>query len=235
MSGIGGGQRGYGPGGPYRSKPKPYRKYKPLPALIVIAVLAVVAGVVWVQAVTNTADIDEAVQCTPAPTVPEGVTFDPLPVDGLSDATLTPPDRVAVRVLNAGGQRGKAGMTTEALKEFGFTQVGEPGNDDAYANAEAQCHGQLRFGTNGEGAARTVSLIDPCLQLVRDNRKDATVDLAIGTEYNDTRPSKAANEILDKLNAWSAQHQDAGTGEQSTPGRPEISEQLLSDAAPTSC
>ncbi|TWE22041.1 envelope integrity protein Cei [Prauserella muralis] len=225
MSGIGG----------FGRKPKGYRKRKPLPALIVIGLLGAVATFVWFNAITSTDDINEAIRCEPKPVPPQGVTYEPLSFDALEGTPLTPPDRIPLRVLNASGLRGEAAMTTAALRELGFTRIAEPENDPAYSNTEADCHGQIRFGENGAGAARTMQLIDPCLQLVRDNRKDATVDLAIGTTYNDTRPTAAAHDVLDQLAAWSAENAGTGNSEASQGGRPDIDEQLLEETAPTHC
>ena len=188
-----------GTGGFRRSRVKPYRKHKPLPALIFVAVLGVAASVIWINAVASTEDLEEAMRCTPSAQPPEGVTYTPQPYDALASTQPAPPHRVNVRVLNASGLRGEAGMTTMALEQLGFTQTAEPGNDEAFPKGEANCHGQVRYGTNGEAAARTLRLIDPCLELVEDGRKDATVDLAIGTAFNDVRPSSEAVEVLDQL------------------------------------
>lgn len=192
-----------GTGGFRRSRVKPYRKRKPLPALIVVAVLGLAASAIWINVVTSTEDLDEAIRCSPAARPPEGVTFNPQPYDALSSTQPAPPHRVNVQVLNASGLRGEAAMTTTALEQLGFTQLGEPANDDAFPKGEASCHGQLRYGPNGEAAARTLRLIDPCLQLVEDGRKDATVDLAIGSGFNDVRPTSEALDVLDQLKSSS--------------------------------
>lgn len=224
---------GTGGFGHQRSAP-PYRKRKPLPALLLIAVLGVAAAVVWVNALVSTDDISDAIRCRPEATPQSGTTYTPVGHDALADEPPIPPDRVAVRVLNANGTRGQASLTTEAMRQMGFTRVAAPANDPAYPQGEADCHGQIRFGENGAGAARTVQLIDPCLQLVRDNRKDASVDLSIGTRFN-LRMSPAATEVLDQLTTWSAEHAATGHNEQSAEQGPEIDEDLLAKTAPTVC
>ena len=50
------------------------------------------------------------------------------------------------------------------------------------------CIGQLRFGPAGQGAASTVALVVPCTELVRDERGDDTVDVAVGTAFRDVNP-----------------------------------------------
>lgn len=228
---------GSGTGGFRRSRVKPYRKRKPLPALIVVAVLGVAASAIWINVAASTGDLNEAIRCSPAPQPPEGVTYNPQPYDALSATQPAPPHRVNAAVLNAGGLRGEAGMTTSALQQLGFTQLGEPANDDAFPKGEASCHGQIRYGPNGEAAARTLLLIDPCLQLVEDGRKDATVDLAIGSAFNDVRPTSEALDVLDQLKRssegrTSGSEQSAGSA---GGGSSLIDRELLDKTLPEHC
>ncbi|WP_255375665.1 envelope integrity protein Cei [Saccharomonospora sp. CUA-673] len=220
---------------------RPYRKHKPLPALIVVAVLGITASVIWINAVSNTVDLEEAMRCTPSAQPPEGVTYDPQPYDALSTTQPAPPQHVNVQVLNASGLRGEAGMTSMALEQLGFTQVQDPGNDEAFPKGEAVCHGQVRYGTNGEAAARTLRLIDPCLQLVEDGRQDATVDLAIGTGFNDVRPTSEALDVLEQLkkpdqSAEGGSEQSAGgEGAQANGGSSLIDQELLDKTVAEHC
>ncbi len=127
-------------------------------------------------------------------------------------------------------------MTTEALRQLGFTQVGEPGNDEAYPAGNAGCHGQIRYGPAGHSAARTLQLVEPCLQLVNDGRPDASVDLSVGEAFNDVRPSSEAREILGQLQAASAQNVSASGNEQHISGRaPIVDQELLADTMPSHC
>ncbi|HKS47587.1 MAG TPA: envelope integrity protein Cei [Amycolatopsis sp.] len=215
-------------------KSKGYRKRRPLPGLIVIGVLGVVAMAVWVRAITSKADVDAIIRCTPAATPPSGVTYTSLGHTALDDTSPVPPASVAVKVLNASQSRGEAMITTESLRELGFTQVGEPGNDPAYPNGDAKCRGQIRFGESGTSAARTLSLVAPCAELVKDNRQDASVDLTIGNGFTDLQPTRQAREALRQLADWSARHPDGGS-EQSAPAGPVIDHALLVDAREVSC
>ena len=224
-SGIGFGNR----------KKQGYRRRRPLPALIFIAVVGVVAMVVWVRAITSHADIDEVLRCDPPPTPVQGMTFTSLTHGALDDTAPLPPDKVAVKVLNASQQRGQAAITTEGLRELGFTQIAPPENDPSYpAGQEAKCRGQIRFGDNGVSAARTLSIVLPCVELVKDTRADASVDLSIGSGFGDIRPTSQARQVLQQLQAWSAQHPAAGN-EQSASGAPVIDPALISAARTTSC
>ena len=65
-----------------RGKAKPlYRKRRPWPAMVLFAVLAVVAGFVWVKVINTTDDVDAAVHCN-AP--------GPLPAKATPPATPAP-------------------------------------------------------------------------------------------------------------------------------------------------
>ncbi|MDX3193869.1 envelope integrity protein Cei [Streptomyces sp. MN03-5084-2B] len=215
---------------------RPYRKHKPLPALIVIGVLAVGAIVVWVNAAVGKGDIDEAVKCAPPASPPPGVTFSSLPHNALDDRAPIPPDKVAYRVLNASGSRGQGGITTTALRELGFSGAADPANDPAYENREAKCRGQIRFGENGVTAARTLSLVVPCAELVQDNRKDASVDVVTGTLFGDLRPRAEARQIITQLADWSKAHQGGGGNEQSAGAKaPVVDQTLLASARDVAC
>jgi hypothetical protein len=223
-SGIGFGNR----------KKRGYRRRRPLPAIIFIAVLGLVAMIVWVRAITTKTDIDEALRCTPPPAQVDGLTFTTLTHTALDGTAPIPPDKVAVQVLNASQARGQGAITTETLRELGFTQIAEPDNDPSYVGQEAKCHGQLRFGDNGRSAARTLSLVVPCVELVKDTRADASVDLSIGSSFGDVRPTQQARQILQQLQTWSAQHPDGGN-EQSAATGPVLDPALLTAARDVSC
>ncbi len=215
---------------------RPYRRHKPLPALIVIGVLALGAIIVWINAAVGKGDVDEAVRCDPQASPPPGVTFSTLPHNALDDRAPVPPDKVAVKVLNASSTRGQGSITTTALRELGFTNTGEPANDPAYENREAKCRGQIRFGENGITAARTLGLVVPCAELVQDNRKDASVDLVTGTNFGDIRPRAEARQVLTQLAEWSKAHQGGGGNEQSAGAQaPVIDQTLLASARDVQC
>ena len=215
---------------------RPYRKHKPLPALIVIGVLAVGAIVVWVNAAIGKGDVDAAVKCDPPASPPPGVTFSSLPHNALDDRAPIPPDKVAYRVLNASGSRGQGGITTTALRELGFSGAADPANDPAYENREAKCRGQIRFGENGVTAARTLSLVVPCAELIQDNRKDASVDVVTGTLFGDLRPRAEARQIITQLAGWSKAHQGGGGNEQSAGAKaPVVDQTLLASARDVEC
>lgn len=215
---------------------RPYRKYRPLPALILITLLGGFSLFVWFKALHDEADIDAAVRCDPPASPPAGVTYTAAGHDALDDVNPIPPDKVAFRVLNASQARGQAAIITEELRQLGFTQAGKPTDDAAYADRAANCRGQIRYGDNGAPAARTLSLLDGCVELIKDNRKDASVDLAIGTQFGSVMPRPEAQQILDELATWSEEHRGQGGGELAAgDSGPEIEPSLLQAARPSSC
>lgn len=219
-----------------RGAASPYRRYNPLPALALIVILGTISAFVWIQALSSDTDVNEAVRCDPPASPPPGVTFTPVGHDALNGVTPLPPSKIRVQVLNAGGARGQARITTEALLQLGFENVKQPGNDEAYQNRTAECRGQLRYGVNGESAARTVSLLDPCVELIMDTRRDSSVDLAIGTEFSDVKPRPEAIRALDQLSAWAQAQQDSDSSELSAKDKtPQIDEGLLDAARPDDC
>ncbi|MPY77514.1 MAG: envelope integrity protein Cei [Actinophytocola sp.] len=213
---------------------RPYRKRRPLPALVLVALLGAASLYVWFSVFAEADDINQEIACHPPASAPPGMEYTSVGHDALDDVTPIPPSKVPVQVLNAGELRGEAGITTAELRQFGFTQVATPANDPAYKNRTANCEGQIRFGDNGAAAARTLSLIDTCLELVNDGRKDATVDLAIGTQFTDVMPRDEAVEVLDQLSAW-AKRSTRGNSELASNSQPDIDEDLLEAARPKSC
>lgn len=228
-------------GNVWRNKrPQGYRKRRPLPALILIIILGVAATIVWLKVMDTDANINAATHCAPPPRSsaakgkPAPTLGQALESDSLDRTVPAPPDQALVRVLNAGSRRGGAAIVTETLREFGFTKIAEPTNDPLY-NDTMVCRGQIRFGPQGTAAARTLSLIEPCAELIRDDRKDATVDFAIGEKFDDLRPNGSSKQAIDQLNAWSEAHPGSKGGLQSNAPQPKIDGKLLAGARKSSC
>jgi hypothetical protein len=99
-----------------------------------------------------------------------------------------------VHVLNASGRGGQAGDIAGALQDLGFAKP-TAANDPVYANTRMTCQGQIRFGTAGQATAAAVWLVAPCTELIRDNRADDSVDLALGTDFT----SLAHNDNIDSV------------------------------------
>jgi hypothetical protein len=123
-----------------------------------------------------------------------------------------------------------------ALGDLGFQKGADPASDPLYPKGDMNCQGQLRFGANGEDAARTLSLLMPCTQLVRDNRQDASVDVAVGTKFSQIQPNSDTKTVLQQLNTWAEGHPAPQGGQQAQGSlHPQISPELLSGAAAATC
>jgi hypothetical protein len=220
-----------------------YRKRKPLPALIIIAVLIIAAVVVWIKVVHRASDTTAVTACPPSSAQPVAATGQPAPQpgtalahDALSKVTPAPPTDVQVQVLNASSERGEAQQVTTELNQLGFKQAGDPADDPLYPALNMKCVGQIRFGANGTAAARTLSMVLPCTQLVRDNRQDATVDLAIGTNFGTVAPTRDAVQALQQLDKWAATHPEQQGGQQAEGGQqPQVDQALVTGATSISC
>lgn len=220
-----------------------------------IMVLGIAATVVWLKVLQSDANLTAETACNPPqadasstqtkqaaggkgqakaakPTEPgTALTF-----DALDQVRPAPPGKALVHVLNASTKQGMATQVTESLRALGFAKIAPPANDQLYSSGHLHCRGQIRFGEQGTATARTLSLLEPCAELVRDDRKNATVDLALGEEFTTLRPSKEAREILGQLSTWAAQHPEAKGGLQAKDGStPEIDEKLLAGARDVIC
>jgi LytR cell envelope-related transcriptional attenuator len=218
-----------------------YRRRRPLPAMILVLVLAVVATIVWLRVIETDSEPVAATHCDPP-------TSHPTPSPGVAPPTLgkalenaaldrvspAPPDKVLVKVLNASSQRGEARLVTANLRSLGFTQVAEPDNDQLYGDSMS-CRAQIRFGPQGTAAARTLSLVEPCAELIRDDRTDATVDVAIGNGFDDLKLSSQARTVLQQLSEWSAAHPQDNGGLQANAPKPELDHGLLTAARQVRC
>lgn len=158
----------------------------------------------------------------------------PLSYSALNNVPPLPAGDVQVRTLNGTKQVGLATRIALDLTRYGFQQAGQPANDPRYSSGDLRCFGQIRFGPNGEAAARTLSLVVPCAQLVRDDRQDPTVDLALGSYFTDLAPSSDALRVLAELATWSQGHPATG-GLQATGELPSLSERLLAGAHTFRC
>lgn len=193
-----------------------YRRRKPLPAIILMAILGLVAAIVWFRTL-DTAEQHTDAACTP----PHAALNEPPPPqevlarNALDEVDPLPPDAVKVTVLNANGQRGQAGLVARVLTvDLGFGKAAEPTNDVRYPDSDLDCHAQIRFGPDGLAAGRTLSLVVPCAELVRDTRKDNTVDLALGRQFDTLHLSPDAKEILQRLTELAAQPANPTGGQQ---------------------
>ncbi|MFC7450160.1 envelope integrity protein Cei [Rhodococcus daqingensis] len=189
---------------------RPFRKRRIMPVVVMISILALLGAVLWVRILTKDEDVSAAVTCNlpqtaaqpvdpnaPAPQ-PLGDKMDPTTLLDVEPATLA---ATRVRVFNANGERGQAAQVAAQLSEYGYASAPDVqvGNDPVYIDQNMQCHGQIRFGSNGLAAASALWLVSPCAELIEDGRPDDTVDLALGTYFSELRPNTDAEEVLAAL------------------------------------
>jgi LytR cell envelope-related transcriptional attenuator len=216
---------------PDRFWPAGYHRRRGGPAAVVIAVLAALSLITWTVVLIATGGGGGGRCNTPADPANFG---EVLVADELADVPPVPASAVPVRVLNGGGQRGQANLVASLLGDLGFTEAAPPANDPRYPKEDLSCRGQLRFGPAGAGAVRTLSLVLPCTELVRDGRTDGTVDLSIGTVFGDVSPSATARKVLEQL-AAPAPAENTGPGGDTGPAPPRADPKLVEQAASADC
>jgi hypothetical protein len=225
----------------------PYKRRRPVPALVLFAVLLVSSVFVWVKVLGTAGDVDAAIKCnapghattsadpgassTPAPP-PLGTVLEH---DALDRTTPVPVGDVNFKVINASTQRNHAKAVATMFTELGLKQAADPGNDPIYPAGDMGCRGQIRFGAPGAAAARTVSLLEPCLELVRDDRQDATVDIAIGKKFDEVKPNADARKVLDQLKEWAEQQPEQQGGQAAAASPPTLNADNLAGARDVTC
>jgi LytR cell envelope-related transcriptional attenuator len=219
-----------------------YRKRRPLPAFLLILVLCIAATVVWLRVMSEDNEVTGAAHCAPPPTPtsatkpgePAPTLGKPLEPNALDRTGPVAPASALVRVVNASSQRGLATLVTESLKALGFTQVADPANDAIYGDKMA-CRAQIRFGAQGTAAARTISLLEPCAELIRDERQDATVDIVLGDKFDDLHPNRAAKTLIEQMNDFAKQQPPTQGGLQANPPQQKLDSGLLASARNVKC
>jgi hypothetical protein len=226
-------------GGVTREREKArYRRRKPIPAIVIVVLLGLAVVIVWTKVISKSSDVNTAVACAPSSAQPAAghpKPGTPLSYDALDKIAPEPAADFKVQVVNGSNQGGAATQASNQLAQAGFQMV-KPAEDPLYPKHDMTCRGQIRFGANGESAARTLSLLAPCTQLVRDNRQDNTVDLAIGKNFTGVTTSNEAQQALKQLSAWAANHPAPQGGQQALNSvLPQLNPNLLAQAHSTQC
>ncbi|KHO21698.1 envelope integrity protein Cei [Mycolicibacterium setense] len=180
---------------------RPFRRRSFVPGIVLFVALAVVTMIVWIIALSQPADVHEATVCNnpPPATDPAAPKLgEQVARSAMTEVTPAPLAETRIRVLNASGQGGQAGEVAGALRDLGFAQP-EAANDPIYANTRLECQGQIRFGPSGRTAAAALWLVAPCTELFQDERPDATVDLALGTEFSELASNDDIKAVLASL------------------------------------
>lgn len=138
---------------------------RPLPPLIFLVVLAVIALGVWFKVLqTDQARPSSDADACPAPPT----------------VTAMDPATVRLRVFNATPTAGLAAQVTAEFVGRGFA-VTETDNDRS--GRVVLSVGELRYGPRGAEQAAFVALFVPGITLIRDTRADDLIDIVLGPAY----------------------------------------------------
>ena len=190
---------------------QPFRRRNYRPAIVAVAVLAVLTALSWALALTRPVDVGEVSACN----APPAATDQDAPKLGnrISGSSLVDvaPAKLAdtkIRVLNASGQGGQAGDVAGTLRELGFATP-TAANDPIYAGTRLNCQGQIRFGQDGRSGAAAAWLVAPCVELYQDYREDDSVDLVIGTDFTSLANSDDIAAVLSGLRPGAVEPADS--------------------------
>jgi len=207
------------------------KRWRRTRSLVLLSLLLITSMVVWVRVFVTVPTIDQSVSCTPP-----AAGLSPVGYHDLDGVAPSPPDRTAVRVFNGSSLRGAARLMSLQLGDLGFTLAADAADDPVYPLGNMNCVGQIRFGPQGASAARTLSLLVPCAQLMRDKRTDATVDFSVGANFNGLIVNPAARQALSQLTAWARQNPIPPGGLLTqNQARPSLAMPLLTAARPGHC
>jgi LytR cell envelope-related transcriptional attenuator len=143
---------------------------RPLPALAFLLALTVLTGIVWWRVLHRP---DNTVTASKAPGSTAPVRCTP----GAKAVRLPTPASVTVQVLNGAGRDLLATKVTGQLKSRGFT-VGTPGTTAALTGVA-----EIRYGRAGRSGATLLSYYLTGAKMVPASRKDAKIDLVLGTGF----------------------------------------------------
>jgi hypothetical protein len=102
------------------------------------------------------------------------------------DPDVVTPETTRVNVYNASDRVGLAGSVARSLRERGFV-IAKVANDPSSRKAPKVA--EIRYGARGEAQAKLLrSTLPKGTTLVKDKRKVATVDLALGAKYTTLAP-----------------------------------------------
>lgn len=180
---------------------RPFHRRRFVPGIVLFSVLAVVALIAWIVALNQPTDVRQAIVCNAPPPAADPAApqlGEQVASSAMTGITPAPLADVKIRVLNASGQGGQAGEIAGELRDLGFAQP-DASNDPVYAGATLQCQGQIRFGQQGRASAAALWLVAPCTELFQDDRADSTVDLALGTDFNELSNSDDIRAVLASL------------------------------------
>lgn len=120
------------------------------------------------------------------PTATATATGTAAPPGAPTPAAAPAPGQITVNVYNATNRAGLAGETAKEMKARGFV-VGTVANDPQKKSISQPA--EVRFGKNGEAAAKVILALVPGAATAGDARADASVDLVLGNGFKSLAPA----------------------------------------------
>jgi hypothetical protein len=148
---------------------------RPLPALVALVALLVLAGLVWWRVLHRGSG---QAQAGPAPSC--STSRSPAPS---SSPALPAPEAVRIVVLNSTNRPGIAGEAQAALVKEGFRSPRPAANDVAHHN-RIRAVAQIRYGPRTEPAAKLLHYYLPGSVLRRTHGTRAVVTISLGKRYH---------------------------------------------------
>jgi hypothetical protein len=173
---------------PRRRPPRRWSSRRPVPALLLLAALSVLAAVVWWRVLHRGDGEATAGACPARPSA--GV----LALDAR---------RVEVRVYNATSRSGLARAVARQLRRRGFS-IAATSNDPLADTRKVRGVGELRYGPLGAQHAQLVSWQFPGIRLAEDPRTDAIVDVAIGPAFRALATARQVSQAKKRVAAVAA-------------------------------
>jgi hypothetical protein len=158
---------------------------RPVPALVSLAALLVLTGLVWWRVLHRDDGSAGATGC-PTPTASATATI---------TATLPAPASVTVQVLNATNRGGLAAQTRTALAGVGFLVPSPAGNDKPNLG-KIKGVAEIRYGPKGAPGAKLLSYYVPGAQLKPVKSTTATVVLSLGAKFKNIATRASAEQAM---------------------------------------
>ncbi|MGL6235664.1 MAG: envelope integrity protein Cei [Segniliparus sp.] len=178
-------------------KGEPWPLRRPTPYYIVVGVLAVAALIAWIVVWPKS----ESGPSTDCGQPPAGENVPAQWVKASREQMLKAEPAaladVRVRVLNANGADQQASRVSGELNGLGFRSTAD--NDSVYTEHKMSCFAQIRFGPSGQKQAASVWLTVPCAELIRDERDNDSIDLALGTGFHTLNHNASSRSVLQAL------------------------------------
>lgn len=156
---------------------------RPLPALISLAALLLLTGLVWWRVLHR--DSGNTATPTPCPSSSSAATV-----------TLPAPSDVTVVVLNSTSRSGIAARARTLLSQDGFNVPALAKNDVAAKRNKIRTTAEIRFGPAGRSAATLLRYYFPGATMVAEKFTSRTVIVSLGARYTSVADPAAVSRAM---------------------------------------